>query len=145
MGTPLALAKRGRSPTSPLPRKKFFGPCLLWPNGWIDQDGTWHGNKPQPRRGWRPSPSPKGGGAPFPIFGPFLLWPKGRMHQDATWYGGRPQPRGLCVRWGGDPAHPLNFRPMFIIVIVILLEHCAMHSLYCFVQVQVLVSYAFYF
>jgi len=24
----------------------------------------------------------------------------------------------------GDPAHPLNFRPMFIIVIVISLEHC---------------------
>jgi len=45
-----------------------------------------------------------------------------------------------------DPA-PLNFRPMFIIVIVISLEHCAMHSLYCFVQVQVavLVFYAFYF
>jgi len=42
---------------------------------------------------------------------------------------------------------PLNFRPMFIIVIVISLEHCAMHSLYCFVQVQVevLVFYAFYF
>ena len=24
----------------------------------------------------------------------------------------------------GDPAQPLNFRPMFIIVIVISLEHC---------------------
>jgi len=24
----------------------------------------------------------------------------------------------------GDPARPINFRPMFIIVIVILLEHC---------------------
>ena len=20
-----------------------FGSCLLWPNGWMDQDGTWHG------------------------------------------------------------------------------------------------------
>ena len=31
----------------------------------------------------------------------------------------------------GDPAPPpLNFRPMFIIVIVISLEHCAMHSRY---------------
>jgi len=19
----------------------IFGPCLLWPNGWIDQDATW--------------------------------------------------------------------------------------------------------
>jgi len=43
----------------------------------------------------------------------------------------------------GDPA-PLNFRTMFIIVIVISLEHCAMHSLYCFVQVQVEVL-VFYF
>ena len=29
------------------PRKKGtptlpnFGPCLLWPNGWVDQDATW--------------------------------------------------------------------------------------------------------
>jgi len=23
--------------TAPLP---IFGPCLLWPNGWMDQDGT---------------------------------------------------------------------------------------------------------
>jgi len=23
----------------------IFGPCLLWPNGWIDQDTTWHGRK----------------------------------------------------------------------------------------------------
>ena len=21
----------------------IFGPCLLWPNGGMDQDGTWHG------------------------------------------------------------------------------------------------------
>ena len=32
-------------------------------------------------------PSPKRGGAPFPIFVPFLLWPNGWMHQDAIWYG----------------------------------------------------------
>jgi len=19
----------------------LFGPCLLWPNGWMDQDATW--------------------------------------------------------------------------------------------------------
>jgi len=39
----------------------------------------------------------------------------------------------------GDPAHPLNFRPMFIIVtgIVISLEHCTGVRRYWFVQVQV--------
>jgi len=70
-------------------------------------------------------PPQKGGRAPFPISGPFLLWPNGCMHQDATCYGGRPQPRGLCVRWGPSP--PLNFRSMFIIIIVISLQHCTMH------------------
>ena len=46
----------------------------------------------------------------------------------------------------GDPV-AVNFRPMFIILIVISLEHCTMHSRYWFiqVQVQVLVFYAFYF
>jgi len=28
----------------------IFGPCLLWPNGWMDQDATWYGGKPWPRR-----------------------------------------------------------------------------------------------
>jgi len=33
------------------PRKKaqpphpIFGPCLLWPNGWMDHDATWYGVK----------------------------------------------------------------------------------------------------
>jgi len=68
-----------------------------------------------------PAPFPrKGAEPPSPTFGPFLLWPNGWMHQDATWYEGRPQPRGLCVTWGPSP---LNFRPMFIIVIVISSEH----------------------
>ena len=39
----------------------------------------------------------------------------------------------------------LNFRPMFIIVIVISLEHCTMHSRYWFVQVQVQVLYSMHF
>jgi len=64
-------------PRSPSPKRGRSGPCLLWPNGWMNQDGTWHGGRPQPRRlcvrcGPRPPPE-KGGGAPSPIFGPFLL------------------------------------------------------------------------
>ena len=79
---------------APLPKKgdgapKIFGPCLLWPNGWMDQDGTWHGGRPQPRRlcvRWGPSlPLTQKGVKPSsPIFGPFLFWPNGWMHQDAT-------------------------------------------------------------
>ena len=41
---------------------------------------------------------------------------------------------GDCVRWGPGP---LNFRPMFIIAIVISLEHCTGVRRYWFVQVQV--------
>ena len=79
----------------------------LWPNGWTDQDETWHPGRPRPWPHcvrWGPSsPSPKGARPP-PIFGPYLLWPNGLMHQDATRYAGRPQPRRVCVRWG--PSSP---------------------------------------
>jgi len=38
---------------APLPQKwdrpPIFGPCLLWPNGWMDQDATWYGDRPRPR------------------------------------------------------------------------------------------------
>jgi len=37
-GDPAPLPKKGRSPLPPI-----FGPSLLWSNGWMDQDGTWHG------------------------------------------------------------------------------------------------------
>ena len=40
MGTLLPLPKRGEPPN--------FRP--MWPNGWMDQDSTWHGGRPQPRR-----------------------------------------------------------------------------------------------
>ena len=35
--------QKGRNP-------QIFGPCLLRPNGWMDEAGTWHGGTPQPRR-----------------------------------------------------------------------------------------------
>jgi len=38
----------------------IFGPCLLWPNGWMDQDATWYGGRPRPWLHcdrWGPSPS----------------------------------------------------------------------------------------
>ena len=42
MGT-RSPAKRGRGIATP-----NFGPCLLWPNGRMDQDETWHGGRPRP-------------------------------------------------------------------------------------------------
>jgi len=40
-GDPGHPPKKGGSAPSPI-----FGPCPLWPNGWMDQDGTWHGGEP---------------------------------------------------------------------------------------------------
>jgi len=61
-GDPVPLPKSKRSP---LP---IFGPFRLWSNGWMHQDATWYGYRPQPKGlsvRWRPSPtSPKRGGAP---------------------------------------------------------------------------------
>jgi len=60
-----------------------FGPCLLWPNGWMDQDETWHGGRPRPRPNcvrWIPSSSHRKGHS-SPIFGLCLLWPNGRQSQ----------------------------------------------------------------
>ena len=31
----------------PLPPN--FGPCLLWPNGWMDEDAAWYGSRPRLR------------------------------------------------------------------------------------------------
>ena len=43
-GDPAPPPQKGQS------SHQIFGPCLLWPNGWMDQDGIWHGGRPQPRR-----------------------------------------------------------------------------------------------
>jgi len=54
------------------------GPCLLWPNGWMDQYKTWHGGRTRPWPHcvrWGPSSSSPKGAQPSPIFGPCLLWP----------------------------------------------------------------------
>jgi len=100
-GDTAALTKKGTKP-SPI-----FGPSLLWSNGWMHQDATRYGGRPQPSGlcvRWRPSPPPQKGGGP----------PKFSAHV----YGGqmagcikmplstnRPQPRRLCVRWGPSLLH----------------------------------------
>jgi len=41
-GDPALSSKRGQSP-------QIFGPCLLRPNGCMDEDVTWYGGRPRPR------------------------------------------------------------------------------------------------
>jgi len=69
-GDPLASPKMGRSPP-------IFGPCLLQPNGYIDQDATWYGDRTPPRRycvRWGPScPPPKKGRSFLPNFRPMSI------------------------------------------------------------------------
>jgi len=43
-GDPAPYQKRGRARERSPP---IFGPRLLWPNGRMDQDGTWHGGRPR--------------------------------------------------------------------------------------------------
>jgi len=51
----------------------LFSQCLLWSDGWMDQDATWYGGRPQPRQHcvtWGPGlPPPKGAQQP-PSFQP---------------------------------------------------------------------------
>ena len=96
-----------------------FRPCLLCPNGWMEQDTIWCGDRPRPRRHcarWGPSSPPPKKRAQPPIFGLYLLWPT------AGWIK---MPLGTKVGLGpghiyGDPAHPQrgsapNFWPMSIV------------------------------
>jgi len=70
-GDPLPSPKRRALPPSPI-----FSPCLLLPNGWMDEARTWHGGRPQPRRlcvRCGSSPSPKRGRSPLPNFRPISI------------------------------------------------------------------------
>ena len=98
-GDPAPPHPKGHSPP-------IFGPYPLRPKGFIDQDATWYGGRPRPRRlcvRWGPrSLLPKKGRSP-PMFGPRILWPN---VQDANWYGGRHRPSRHCVRWGPSCPSP---------------------------------------
>ena len=71
-GDPAPLPKRRRSPS-------IFSSCLLWPNGWMDEDATLYGGWPRPRRycvRWESSYCLTRGTA-TPFFGPCRFWPNG--------------------------------------------------------------------
>jgi len=94
----------------------------LWPNGWTDQDETWHAGRPRPRPHCvlheYPAPPHKKGTSPSQ-FSARVLLPNGWIDQDVIWYGGRPRPRRHCVRWRPssppEKGHAPNFWPMSIL------------------------------
>ena len=99
----------------------IFGPCLLRPNGCMNQDRIWHGGGfrwPHCTR-WVPCPSPQKGAQP-PSFRPMSIVAKRLDGQDATGYGDRPRPRRHSVRWVSASPPPKwgmapNFWPMSIV------------------------------
>jgi len=55
----------------------IFSPCLLWPNGWMDEDAAWYGSRPQLRPHCiRRGPSSRERGKAAPLFGQCLLCPR---------------------------------------------------------------------
>ena len=68
---------------APLPKKgaqpPIIRPCLLWSNGWMDQDAAWYGGRPGPSphgARWGSSTPPKKGSQP-PNFRPLSIVIKG--------------------------------------------------------------------
>jgi len=69
----------------------IFGPCLLWPNGWMDEDTIWYGGRPRP---WRhvvlngDSAPLERGTAPLPHFSAYVYcgkmagWIKMPLHTE---------------------------------------------------------------
>ena len=110
---------------------------VLWPNGWMDQDETWHAGRPRPWPHcvrWGPS-SPVCSRSPHPQFSAHIgcgqmaayryiyrysLTVKIKMDQDATWYGGSLGPGDIVLDGTQPPSLPKrggapNFRPMSIV------------------------------
>ena len=73
-----AISAKGHTP--------IFGPCLLWPNGWMDQDATWYkvglGAGHSVLDG---DPASSEWDTAAPTFLPVVMWPNSWIDQDATW------------------------------------------------------------
>jgi len=122
--------------TAPSPKKgaepPIFGPCLLWPNGWMHQDVTWYGGI-----GLIPCDFVLDGNpAPYPQKGQSLTQFLAHVYcgQMAGWMA---KPLGTEVDLG--PGHialdgvaapakgaqqPPSFRPMSIVATVAHLSYC---------------------
>jgi len=99
----------------------IFGPCPLWPNGWMDQDATWYGGRHRPRRHcvrWGPSSPPQKGAEPRQFLahvycGQTAGWVTIPLCMEVTLSPGH-------IVFNGNPVPPKrvtvpNFRPMSVV------------------------------
>ena len=113
-GDPVPPQKGGGSP-SPI-----FGPYLLWPNGWMDQDGTWHGGGPcsRPHSARRSSPPPKRWQSPQ-FSAHFYCRQTARCIKMSLHMAVGLSPGYFVLYGDAAPSpkgeEPLNFRPIFIV------------------------------
>ena len=64
------------------PPHPIFGPCLLWPNGWMDEDAAWYGSRPRPRAHFtRRGPSSRERGTAASLFSAHVYCGHGRPSQ----------------------------------------------------------------
>jgi len=74
------LVRRQASAYATLCPHPIFGPCLLWPNGWMDEDAAWYRRRLRPRpHCTRRGPSSR---SP-PLFGPCILSPRSAISATA--------------------------------------------------------------
>jgi len=80
-----------RTEGTPTITTQFFGPCLLWPNGWMDEGATWYGSRPRPRPHCiRRGPPLRETGTEPPIFSAHVYCGHGRPPQLLL---------SSCLRW----------------------------------------------
>jgi len=65
----------------------LFSPCLLWPNGWMDQDATWYGGIPLGmRRSHWPRPMRPSNLITGSVFSDYVLCTRG-VHGNGNSHG----------------------------------------------------------
>jgi len=91
----------------------IFGPCLLSPNGWMDEDGTWYGSRPWQRphcvRREPSSPPPAKGAQQPPRLLVHVYCSHGRPSQLllSSCTNGRPERFARCYRTVVCPVCPV--------------------------------------
>ena len=116
-GEPVSPPRQwGRAP-------QIFGPCLLWPNSWMDQDATWYGGRPRPTRHCvRRGPSyPRKKGTPTPTqflanvyCGQMAVWTKTPLGTAADLGSGHIRVLGGVPAPAKGVQHPTLFRPYLL-------------------------------